>query len=104
VSAVPSLCELYPGICLTTEEKSMEKPQSLTLPREILRYLTDRRMGGPHSRSLPEFESRIVQPVAICYTTYTTAAPLLLARTLGLQFTEKLCILLHFTENSGNRL
>ena len=28
VRAVPPLGELYPGICLTTEEKSMEKPQS----------------------------------------------------------------------------
>jgi len=26
--AVPRLCELYPGICLTTEEKVREKPQS----------------------------------------------------------------------------
>jgi len=25
VRAVPCLCVLYPGICLTTEEKSMEK-------------------------------------------------------------------------------
>jgi hypothetical protein len=25
VLAVPSLCELYPGICLTTEEKAREK-------------------------------------------------------------------------------
>jgi len=28
VRAVSRLCELYPGICLTTEEKSTEKPQS----------------------------------------------------------------------------
>ena len=26
--AVPPLCELYPGICLTTEGKAREKPQS----------------------------------------------------------------------------
>jgi hypothetical protein len=25
VLAVPSLCELYPGICLTTEEKAWKK-------------------------------------------------------------------------------
>jgi len=28
VRAVPRLCELYPGICLATEKKSTEKPQS----------------------------------------------------------------------------
>ena len=28
VRAVPRLCELYPGICLTTEEKVRKKPQS----------------------------------------------------------------------------
>jgi hypothetical protein len=27
VRAVPRLCELYPGICLTAEEKTWEKPQ-----------------------------------------------------------------------------
>ena len=26
VRAVPRLCELYPGICLTTEEKARKKP------------------------------------------------------------------------------
>jgi len=26
--AVPRLCKLYPGICLTTEEKARKKPQS----------------------------------------------------------------------------
>jgi hypothetical protein len=26
VLAVPSLCELYPGICLTTEEKARKNP------------------------------------------------------------------------------
>jgi len=27
VRAVPRLCQLYPDICLTTEEKAREKPQ-----------------------------------------------------------------------------
>ena len=28
VRAVPRLCGFYPGICLTTEEKALKKPQS----------------------------------------------------------------------------
>jgi hypothetical protein len=61
-------------------------------------------MGEPQSRSLPEFESRIVQPVAVFLYHYATAVSLLSARTLGLQFTGKLFILLHFTEISRNSL
>jgi hypothetical protein len=28
VRTMPRLCKLYPGVCLTTEKKRMEKPQS----------------------------------------------------------------------------
>ena len=32
VRAVPRLCELYPGICLTTEEKARKKSRSRRVP------------------------------------------------------------------------
>jgi hypothetical protein len=54
VRAVPRLCELYPGICLTTEEKARKNlSQGMPLRMIILAELAEVRIGcrgdGLHS-------------------------------------------------------
>jgi hypothetical protein len=69
VLAVPSLCEFYPGICLTTEEKARKnlsqgkKPQSgykvYTLPRHPHR--TKPTHTHTHTHIAKQFKTNTVQ-------------------------------------------
>jgi len=42
---VPRICEFYPGICLTTEEKARKKPQS-TPEDKLRKWEVDKRGSG----------------------------------------------------------
>src|SRR5215467_2356774 len=53
VRAVPGLCELYPGICLTTEGKARKKPQ--------LGYHNTRTMNKHNTRTMNKHNTRTMK-------------------------------------------